>query len=83
MDDEEVASGQTHDSLPLDARVARYRQYASAALRRAAETTDTELHARYLSTAASWHTLASELERTIELGQDPPDSVLTDFSAAS
>jgi hypothetical protein len=83
MDGEDPALGQTNDSLPVDARVTRYRQYASAALRRASETTDAELRARHLSTAASWHTLALEFERTIEIVQDRPDSPLGDFSAAS
>ena len=58
--------GQLLDALPLDQRLARYRELAEDALRRAAMTTDPSIHADLLSMAAGWHLLLGELERVQE-----------------
>lgn len=55
--------GQSVDSLPIEQRIERYRQYANAALRKANEIDSPDHKAEYLSMAAGWHTMAQELER--------------------
>ena len=52
------------DSLRPEQRLAHYREFAEAALRQAATTTDPVIRADLLSMAAGWHVLIGELERT-------------------
>lgn len=55
--------GQLLDTVPLNQRLSRYREFAEDALRRAAITTDPSIHADLLSMAAGWHLLIGELEK--------------------
>lgn len=55
--------GQLLDSLPPEQRLAHYREFAEAALRQAALTTDQVIRADLLSMAAGWHLLIGELEK--------------------
>lgn len=59
-------AGRSFESLSLDQRLRAYRGLAEESLRKASLTDDTELHAGYLSMAAGWHSLASEIERAME-----------------
>ena len=54
------------DSLPLEERAARCRQFAQEALRQAHLVRDPKLRANYLTMAAGWHGLAAEPERLLE-----------------
>jgi hypothetical protein len=56
--------GRLLETLPLDQRALRYREFAQEALRRAAITQDPDMRAGFLSMAAGWHALAEEIERT-------------------
>lgn len=58
--------GQLLESLPLAQRLLRYRQFSQEALRKATDTADEDLRAGYLSMAAGWHMLATEIERLRE-----------------
>ena len=55
---------QSLDLLPPEQRLARYRDFAEAALRQAAMTTDPGIRGDLLTMAAGWHVLIAELERT-------------------
>lgn len=55
--------GQLLESLPLAQRLLRYRQLSQEALRKATDTADKDIRAGYLSMAAGWHMLATEIER--------------------
>lgn len=55
--------GQPFDALSFEDRLATYRGLAEEALYQAARVSDTDLHASYLSIAASWQRLAEEMER--------------------
>jgi len=55
--------GQLLESLPIAQRLLRYRQFSQEALRKATDTRDEEMRAAYLSMAAGWHMLATEIER--------------------
>ena len=61
--DGEWKLGQLRETLPVDARVKRYRQFAKDAFRQAHETCDEEKRASYLTMAAAWHSLAEETGR--------------------
>ena len=56
--------GQLPDSLPPEQRLAHYREFAEAALRQAAMTTDEGIRADLLTMAAGWHLLIGEVEKT-------------------
>lgn len=58
--------GQVLESLPLAQRLMRYRQLSQEALRKATQTEDEDMRAGYLSMAAGWHMLATEIERLRE-----------------
>ena len=58
--------GQLLESLPLAQRLLRYRQFSQEALRKATDIKDEEMRAGYLSMAAGWHMLATEIERLRE-----------------
>lgn len=53
-------------SLPLEERIAHYRQYAQEAMEKAASIADQDLRTGFLNMAAGWHTLADEIEQTLE-----------------
>lgn len=53
------------ETLPLEQRAQRYREFAQEALRRASNTGDADMRAGFLSMAAGWHALAEEIERTM------------------
>ena len=55
--------GQLLESLPLTQRLLRYRQLSQEALQKATITENDEMRAGYLSMAAGWHMLATEMER--------------------
>lgn len=57
--------GRLPETLPLDQRAQRYREFAEQALRRASDTHDPEMRAGFLSMAAGWHALAEEIVRTM------------------
>jgi len=72
------ARGRLLETLPLEQRAQRYREFAQEALRRAANTHDSDMRAGFLSMAAGWHALAEEIERTAsrttpgeKAGQEP------------
>lgn len=54
---------QSFESLPLAKRARRYREMADAALVNARQTQDPVMRAEYLILAASWHTMAQEIEK--------------------
>jgi hypothetical protein len=56
--------GQLLETLPLEQRAQRYREFAQEALRRASNTHDSDMRAGFLSMAAGWHALVEEIERT-------------------
>ncbi len=56
--------GRLLETLPLEQRARRYREFAQEALRRASNTRDSDMRAGFLSMAAGWHALAEEIERT-------------------
>jgi hypothetical protein len=58
--------GQLLESLPLAERLLRYRQLSQEALQKATNIQDEASRAGYLSMAAGWHTLATEIERLRE-----------------
>lgn len=58
--------GQLLDSLPLAQRLLRYRQLSQEALQKATNLDDEDMRAGYLSMAAGWHMLATEVERLRE-----------------
>jgi hypothetical protein len=58
--------GQLLESLPLAQRLLRYRQLSQEALQKATNLDDDEMRAGYLSMAAGWHMLATEIERVRE-----------------
>jgi hypothetical protein len=58
--------GQLLESLPLAQRLLRYRQLSQEALQKATNIQDEATKAGYLSMAAGWHTLATEVERLRE-----------------
>lgn len=58
--------GQLLESLPLAQRLLRYRQLSQEALQKATDIQDEATRAGYLSMAAGWHTLATEIERLRE-----------------
>jgi hypothetical protein len=58
--------GQLLESLPLTQRLLRYRQLSQEALQKATNIQDEATRAGYLSMAAGWHTLATEIERLRE-----------------
>lgn len=47
-------------------RLSYYRRLAEEALRKASSTSDIDLHAGYLGMAAGWHSLAMEIERSLQ-----------------
>jgi hypothetical protein len=51
------------ESLPLAQRLLRYRQLSQEALQKATKMENDELRAGYLSMAAGWHMLATEIEK--------------------
>lgn len=55
--------GQLLESLPLTQRLLRYRQLSQEALQQATSIENEEMRAGYLSMAAGWHMLATEIER--------------------
>lgn len=55
--------GQLLESLPLAQRLLRYRQLSQEALQKATNIDDEEMRAGYLSMAAGWHMLATEVEK--------------------
>ena len=55
--------GQLLESLPLTQRLLRYRQLSQEALQKATNLENDEMRAGYLSMAAGWHMLATEMER--------------------
>jgi len=55
--------GQWLDALPLAQRLLRYRQLSQEALQKATKVEDEDMRAGYLSMAAGWHMLATEIER--------------------
>lgn len=55
--------GQLLESLPLAQRLLRYRQLSQEALQKATNIEDEEMRAGYLSMAAGWHMLATEIEK--------------------
>jgi hypothetical protein len=55
--------GQLLESLPLAQRLLRYRQLSQEALQKATNIEDAEMRAGYLSMAAGWHMLATEIEK--------------------
>jgi len=55
--------GQLLDALPLAQRLLRYRQLSQEALQKATKVEDEDMRAGYLSMAAGWHMLATEIER--------------------
>lgn len=55
--------GQLLESLPLAQRLLRYRQLSQEALQKATNIDDEEMRAGYLSMAAGWHMLATEIEK--------------------
>ena len=55
--------GQLLESLPLAQRLLRYRQLSQEALQKATNIEDREMRAGYLSMAAGWHMLATEIEK--------------------
>ena len=55
--------GQLLESLPLAQRLLRYRQLCQEALQKATNIEDEEMRAGYLSMAAGWHMLATEIEK--------------------
>jgi hypothetical protein len=57
--------GQSLESLPAEKRIERYRQFADAAFLKAQKAQSPEQKADYLSMAASWHSMARELERIL------------------
>lgn len=52
--------------MPLAQRLLRYRQLSQEALQKATNIQDETTRAGYLSMAAGWHTLATEVERLRE-----------------
>ena len=56
--------GRLIETLPLEQRAQRYREFAQEAVRRASNTHDSDMRAGFLSMAAGWHALAEEIERT-------------------
>jgi hypothetical protein len=59
-----VPVGRLLETLPLEQRAQRYREFAQEALRRASNTHDSDMRRGFLSMAAGWYTLAEEIERT-------------------
>ena len=55
--------GQLLESLPLAQRLLRYRQLSQEALQKATNIEDEDMRAGYLSMAAGWHMLATEIEK--------------------
>ena len=55
--------GQSFASLPVRKRAQRYREMADAALLNARQMQDPLIRAEYLALAASWHTMAQEIEK--------------------
>ena len=55
--------GQLLDALPVAQRLLRYRQFSQEALQKATKIEDEDMRAGYLSMAAGWHMLATEIER--------------------
>ena len=49
--------------MPLAQRLLRYRQLSQEALQKATNVEDEEMRAGYLSMAAGWHMLATEIEK--------------------
>lgn len=67
--------GQLLDSLPLAQRLLRYRQLSQEALQKATHIEDEDMRAGYLSMAAGWHMLATEIEKLRDrqtLAEFPP-----------
>jgi hypothetical protein len=54
------------ETLPLVQRLARYRQLSQEALQKATDSGTDDMRAGYLSMAAGWHMLATEVERLRE-----------------
>ena len=58
--------GQFLETLPLAERLQRYRQLSQEALQKATDCAEEDMRAGYLSMAAGWHMLATEVERQRE-----------------
>ena len=58
--------GQLLEVLPLAQRLLRYRQLSQEALQKATNIANEDMRAGYLSMAAGWHMLATEIERLRE-----------------
>jgi hypothetical protein len=51
----------------------RYREFSEDALRKAQDIKDEDMRAGYLSMAAGWHTLATEIEKLKERAVVPEE----------
>lgn len=59
--------GQSLESLKPEQRAERYRQFAEDALKRAAAAAGPDQRSEYIAMAASWHTMAMEAEKNLDL----------------
>ena len=70
--------GRLLSSLPPAERAECYRQFARSAVRKAQAVTDEEYRAEYLTMASGWHSLALEIERSLEFDPDTDQSELVE-----
>ena len=54
--------GSSFELLPVDERIAQYREMADATLVKAQEVEDPHIRARYLNMATGWYALVRDLE---------------------
>lgn len=74
--------GQTLESLPLQERAKRYRQFADEAFRQAGQSANPDLRAGLLSMAAGWHALATELDSVIRVARAEAEPSSTSIPVA-
>jgi hypothetical protein len=67
--DESGPVGRLLASLPPAERAERYREFANDAMQKAQTAVNSEHRIEYLTMAAGWHSLASEIERL--MGSEP------------
>ena len=72
-----MSLGQLLEELPLDQRLARYRELADEAIYRASTAHERAVRADFLAMAAGWRVLAGEIERAMTriTSLDPEDEL--------
>ena len=82
MIDESGPVGRLLASLPPAERAERYREFANEAMQKAQAAADSEHRIEYLTMAAGWHGLASEIERSMGI-ESQDDETSSDLGQAS